>query len=235
LTPQRSLNPKTFNTNPAFNDLNRLAKYIREYGCDGCELGQQKTIKGPVLNRGNPTAEIMAVGEGPGKIEDRDGKVFIGPAGELGDRIFQCIDIDTNEDVYLCNVSNCRYCAPYKSGRENLTPTEEHTSACLPYFFHQLNIVKPKILITLGMTAFKSLFPERAKAARGVLLSIVGKPFLWDEYNIPVLPMYHPAVLIHSKNDKERLLFYRRKTYEQIQLLGKILDNDFSLKGVVNE
>jgi uracil-DNA glycosylase len=171
----------------------------------------------------------MTIGEGAGKVEDQQGKAFVGPAGEKGDIIFSFIGLDPNLDIYWSNVSHCRPIAPVGTHKENVPPTDDQVATCLPYLLHQINIVKPKVIITLGMIAFKGLFPVQTKQTGAVLLNIVNKPFWSERFNAIVLPMYHPAVLLYSQRFEDQYKFYRFAIRDQALTLKAIIYNNYKI------
>ena len=110
----------------------------------------------------------MIIGEAPGKKEDADGLPFVGPAGQLMDKMFAGIGEDTNKDWYCGNVVKCRPVAESGSSKQNYTPTTEHHKACRPYITREITYLNPHIVVLVGKTACCSLFP-RPRALRGGL------------------------------------------------------------------
>lgn len=130
---------------------------------------------------------VMLVGEGPGGEEDRQGRPFVGPAGQLLDRMLAAIDI-SREDVYIANVVKCR-----PPGNRNPEPAEAY--ACLPLLRGQYALVRPKIVVCLGAVAMRYLFdPE------GRITKVRGQ---WKEKNgVFFLCTYHPAALLRDESKK---------------------------------
>ena len=214
------LNPQSFNRSLP---LDVLKQQLRTNGCSGCALGEQKKLIGPVLYRGNPKAQIMCVGEGPGLKEDELGETFVGPAGKKLDEIFKYIGIDTNNQCFLGNVVDCRPIAPSGSGKQNLPPKSEYVTACRPYLLHQIEVINPSIIVAVGMQGLKGLFPNKIKSG-DPLLKYVGQ-FFWSSYNKPVYIIYHPSALLRSQGDQEKSLFYRKKMVEHIDRFKEVMIN----------
>jgi len=120
-------------------DLQEIAEQVRN--CRKCDLW--KTRKNAVPGEGNPHAEIMFVGEAPGENEDIEGKPFVGAAGKLLTKLITEVLGLKREDVFITNVVKCR-------PPQNRDPTEEEMTACSPYLRMQIDIIKPKLIVTLG-------------------------------------------------------------------------------------
>lgn len=154
-------------------------------GCEGCELAAGRTHT--VLGEGKPDAKLMLVGEGPGREEDLQGRPFVGPAGQLLDKMLASIGL-ARGDVYICNVVKCR-------PPGNRTPKEEEALACLPYLRQQFVLVRPKIIVCLGATAAKYLYDPEVRITR--------QRGQWREKKgIWFLPTYHPAALLRDAGKK---------------------------------
>ncbi len=121
--------------------LEELKEIIKN--CKRCPL--YKTRKNMVFGEGNPNADIMFIGEGPGKMEDETGHVFVGKSGKLLDQIFEDIGM-TRNDIYIANIVKCRV-------PNNMDPSPKNKEACFPYLCHQVKIIKPKIIVCLGRIA----------------------------------------------------------------------------------
>ena len=157
------------------SDFDLLVEEIRS-----CTLCEKRTNAVP--GEGSRTADIMFIGEGPGFNEDRDGRPFVGPAGQLLDQLLASIGL-SREEVYITNMVKCR-------PPNNRDPLPSEIQACQPYLDRQLEMVSPKVLVTLGRYSFAKLFPnETISKARG-------KPRRWKD--IMVFPMYHPAAALHN-------------------------------------
>jgi len=177
--------------------------------CNRCALrGGAKQV---VFGRGNPNAEIMFVGEAPGKQEDEMGQPFVGAAGNLLDKIFVAAGID-REEVFVTNVAKCR-------PPGNRFPQADEVAACRPYLEAQIRLVNPLIIVCLGALATKTLINPQARITR-----IRGQ---WFEKNgRKILPTYHPAALLRDPAKKrpvwedfqELMRVYRDMTTKQLTL-----------------
>ncbi len=171
--------------------------------CTRCPLHEGRTNLVP--DRGNPKTDLVLIGEGPGANEDEAGKAFVGRAGQLLDKIFASIDIDTNQDCLIINVVKCR-------PPGNRAPTKEEAKTCSVFFEKQLELVQPKIVGLLGATALRHIDPRRKKSFS--MAEEAGSFFRlprWPEIEFMVL--YHPAALLYDGKLKARM-------WEHIQLLA---------------
>ncbi|HMA15142.1 MAG: uracil-DNA glycosylase [Bacteroidota bacterium] len=160
-------------------------------GFDGCPL--KATATNLCLYDGNPAARIMIIGEAPGAQEDRQGKPFVGPAGQLLDRMLAAIGLDRAQ-VYITNLLYWR-----PPGNRNPTPGEIAT--CLPFLERQMEILQPKLLLLVGGMSAKTLL-NRSEG----ILKLRGR---WADYHhprlehpIPALPTLHPAYLLRQPAQK---------------------------------
>jgi DNA polymerase len=152
--------------------------------CTRCVLHEKRTRS--VFSRGSPEAELVFVGEGPGRDEDLQGLPFVGAAGQLLDKMIAAMGYG-REDVYICNVVKCR-------PPENRTPRPEEALACSRFLVPQLQAVAPKIIVALGRCAAQSL---------GVAGDTGAWRGRWGEFQgIVVMPTYHPAFLLRSPEQK---------------------------------
>jgi len=153
--------------------------------CGLCE-GRQKIVFGD----GNPNAEILFVGEGPGEQEDRTGLPFVGRAGELLTQMIEKGMGIRRSDVYICNIVKCR-----PPGNRNPLPPE--VSACRPFLDGQIAAVGPKVIVTLGKPA-ASLLLDRE-------ISILRLRGTWQQYRgIPLMPTLHPAFVLRQYTEENR-------------------------------
>ncbi len=158
-----------------------------EAGCTKCRLSKSRTHL--VLDRGNPQAKVVLIGEGPGADEDAQGKAFVGRAGQLMDTLFRKVDLDTNRHFLIINVVKCR-------PPENRQPMADEAETCLPYLKKQLELVKPKLLVLLGATAVKHALGRKEIES---MESIVGQFFTSPDYpGITCLILYHPAYILRD-------------------------------------
>jgi uracil-DNA glycosylase len=143
-----------------------------------------------VFGVGSPRAEIMFVGEAPGRDEDIQGEPFVGRAGELLTKIIAAMGCQ-REDVYIANVLKCR-------PPENRTPLPQEVTNCLPYLISQIELIQPKIIVALGATAVRALLD--------VQLGITKMRGHWYTFkDIPIMPTFHPAYLLRNPAAKKEV------------------------------
>ena len=173
------------------------------------------TRKNVVFGVGNPSAELMFVGEAPGLEEDRQGEPFVGPAGQLLTRIISAMGY-SRETVYIANVLKCR---PDTPGQEwgNRPPTPDEMQTCLPYLQAQIDLIRPRVLVALGAVAIKALTgsSDGINRLRGEF-----KQFR----NIPLMPTFHPSYLLRKEKEGRTVeLQEKRKVWEDmLQVLEKL-------------
>jgi len=168
--------------------LGKLKKSISNI--KNCEL--KKSATNIVFADGNPKAEIMLIGEGPGSNEDQEGLPFVGRAGALLDKMLASINLDRKK-VYITNVVNYR-------PPENRRPTKEEIDKYLPYLKKHIEIINPKILVLLGSTALNALIGNEVviSKARGQWIE---KQF--GECKTSVIVTFHPAFLMRQPAQKK--------------------------------
>ncbi len=174
-------NPEPRTPNPELQELAKLA-----HDCTKCRLAGTRTQV--VFGTGNPDADLMFIGEAPGRDEDLQGKPFVGRAGQLLTDIIKAMKL-TRDDVYIANVIKCR-------PPENRNPEADELDACRPFIRRQVELIKPRVIVTLGKFALQSLTGKAhaVSAARGQ----------WTEYEgIKVMPTYHPAYLLRTPSAKK--------------------------------
>ncbi len=164
--------------------------------CTACPLhaGRRQTVFGV----GNPKAEWMFVGEGPGEEEDRRGEPFVGRAGKLLDAMLKAMQLDRTT-VYIANIVKCR-----PPGNRNPGPDE--AAACIPYLKRQIELVAPRLIVALGAVAAQRLLDTDRPVG-----ALRGKLHYAAQMEAPVLATYHPAYLLRSPGQK-------RKAWEDLQL-----------------
>jgi uracil-DNA glycosylase family 4 len=160
-----------------FQDLSKQVQ-----SCTQCEL--HKDRKNAVFGMGNPFAEIMLIGEGPGHDEDIQGLPFVGKSGQLLDKILAACGFTREEHVYIGNIVKCR-------PPNNRDPKPEERNACLPWLFQQISAIRPQIIILLGSTAVKGLIDPDAK-----ITQLRGKWMEWEGFQ--VMPTFHPSALLRN-------------------------------------
>ncbi|MCW8803942.1 MAG: uracil-DNA glycosylase [Ignavibacteriaceae bacterium] len=180
--------------------LNELEKIISN--CTKCRLhsGRNKFVFGT----GNPNANVLVIGEGPGAEEDKQGLPFVGRAGKLLTDMLKAIKFE-REEVYIGNIVKCR-------PPENRTPMQDEMDTCLPYLKKQVELINPKLILCLGLTAAKGLLKKRESL--GEL-----RKHIFEYEGAKVIVTYHPAALLrnpHWKKDAWVDLKKFRKLYEEL-------------------
>jgi DNA polymerase len=184
-------------------ELENLHQSIKN--CQECHLHKYRTNL--VFGMGSPQANLMFVGEAPGKEEDLQGKPFVGRAGQLLDKILKAIDFQ-REEVYIGNVLKCR-------PPENRDPLPDEVDKCESYLLKQIEIIKPRIICALGRISAQVLLKTKLP-----LNQLRGK--FHDYHGIKFLATYHPAALLRYPQ-------YKRQTWEDVQLLRKEYDKLLSI------
>lgn len=142
-----------------------------------------------VVDRGNPQAKIVAIGEAPGENEDLQGQAFVGRAGRLLDKVLLSVGLDSNKDMLIINIVKCR-------PPNNRRPTLEEAKNCLPFLKKQLEFVKPRVILLLGKTAIQHVIPNGKNI---VMKDHVGKFFQVPEFpDSKFILLYHPAFLLRD-------------------------------------
>ncbi|HXE56894.1 MAG TPA: uracil-DNA glycosylase [Gemmatimonadales bacterium] len=155
-----------------------------------------------VPGEGNPKAELVLVGEGPGATEDATGRPFVGAAGQLLDKMLAAIDI-SRDDVFITNIVKCR-------PPQNRKPLPDEVAACIPYLHRQLALIRPKVVLCLGATAGESLLGVRKSLGelRGKVHTYAG---------IPLIVTYHPAALLRNPN-------WKKPTWDDLRIARQLLE-----------
>jgi uracil-DNA glycosylase len=172
----------------AVTGLDELCEAMRRF--DRCDL--KRGARNLVFADGNPKARLLILGEAPGVQEDREGKPFVGAAGQLLDRMFAAIGKDrTSPDpagaIYITNV------LPWRPP-ENRDPSPDEIAMFRPFVLRHIALIDPDVIVTLGNTPLACLFNEKGiLRARGIWREVLGKP---------VLPMTHPAYLLRNPEAK---------------------------------
>ncbi len=176
--------------------------------CQRCGLSQSRTHI--VVDRGNPAAKIMFVGEAPGENEDIQGRAFVGRAGKLLDSLLQEIGIETERDSLIANIVKCR-------PPENRAPKIDEADPCLPYLKKQIALINPRLIILLGATAIKHLIREKNKFS---MEEEAGKIFRLEEFpSNDFMVLYHPAYLLYDPRKTQAM-----RTH--LQALAKYLETE---------
>jgi uracil-DNA glycosylase family 4 len=168
--------------------------------CTRCKLhtlGRTQIVFGV----GNPDADLMFVGEAPGRDEDLQGFPFVGRAGQLLTKIIEAIALK-REDVYIANVIKCR-------PPENRNPEPDEVATCEPFLFRQIDIIKPKVIVALGKFGAQTLLRTLDPISR-----LRGRVF--DYRGAKLIPTFHPAYLLRNPSSK-------REVWEDMKLVRSLL------------
>lgn len=161
--------------------------------CEMCGLHEGRTNS--VFSRGSPHARLMFVGEAPGEQEDLSGQPFVGPAGQLLDKMIAAMKLDREADVYICNAIKCR-------PPENRRPEPGEIHACKGFLQMQIRLVQPKVIVALGKSASLALSDDVPLE----LLFPKGWAGKWREYmGVPVCTTYHPSYLLRTPSAKKEV------------------------------
>jgi DNA polymerase len=180
-----------------------LASVREELGdCRRCGLGGLR--RNLVFGEGNEKAELVFVGEAPGEEEDRQGRPFVGRAGQLLTRIIEAMGL-SRKDVYICNILKCR-----PPGNRN--PEPEEIAACEPFLVRQIEAIRPRVICALGTFSARTLLkvPDPISRIRGRFYSYHG---------IRLMPTYHPAYLLRNPS-------FKKQVWEDVREIMKCLDGN---------
>lgn len=179
-------------------NLEELNSLICE--CQKCPLGKTRTKF--VFGVGNPNADVMIIGEAPGADEDRQGEPFVGRAGKLLNDILKAIHFE-REEVFIANILKCR-----PPGNRNPLPSE--MEICIPYLHKQIELIKPKLILSLGLVSATGLLKQKLSLTqmRGNVYELNG---------VKVMVTYHPAALLRNPN-------WKRGCWEDVQKFRKLYD-----------
>ena len=182
-----ALVPELFSKYPGLeksSTLHELRKFIGD--CRRCKLAPRRINL--VFGVGNPNAELMFVGEGPGADEDARGEPFVGRAGQLLTDIIERGMGIRRADVYICNVIKCR-------PPDNRNPEPDEVAACEPFLFRQIDIVRPRVIVGLGTFAVQAVLKVKIPISK-----LRGN---WQDFRgIRFMPTFHPAYLLRNPADK---------------------------------
>jgi DNA polymerase len=186
---------ETFQSTGSLEELNEMI-----CNCMKCPLGD--TRKNFVFGSGNPKADVLVLGEGPGADEDEQGLPFVGRAGKLLTDILIAIKFK-RDDVYIANIVKCR-------PPGNRTPYPEEMDCCMPYLKKQIELINPKFILCLGLTASQALLKKKEALGkmRGQIFDFEGRK---------VMVTYHPAALLRNPS-------WKRGCWEDVQAFRKLYD-----------
>ena len=191
--PDKAQNPEPadlhiLQADPPAGDAVTALRAIREDIGDCTRCGLSRGRKNIVFGVGNPKADIMFIGEGPGADEDEQGEPFVGRAGQLLNNMIAAMGL-RREDVYIANVVKCR-------PPQNRAPERDEIETCSPFLMRQVDVVRPKIIVALGATAAKTLLGISDSMA-----SLRGR--LYDFRGTKLAVTYHPAFLLRDPRQKK--------------------------------
>ena len=172
--------------------------------CRGCKLCE--TRKHVVFGAGNPKADIMLIGEGPGQNEDEQGEPFVGRSGQLMDLMLEYIGLSREKNIFIGNIIKCR-------PPQNRDPEADEVAACIGYLRNQVALIKPKIIVCIGRIAAMSLIDPNYKVTR--------QHGEWVVKNgVHMMGTFHPAALLRNPNNKPAAMQDFFSLRDKIEELG---------------
>ena len=181
--------------------------------CEKCGLCKTRTQI--VFDAGVPNNKLLLIGEAPGFYEDKQGEPFVGKAGQLLDKILECVGFSRKENIYICNTLKCR-------PPDNRDPLPEEKAACREYLDKQLEILKPRIILLCGKVAVNSMMDTKLGITR-----LRGK---WYEgpYFSKMMPIFHPSYLL--RNESKEKGSPKWLTWQDIKEVRRVYDQLCSLE-----
>ena len=179
-----------------YKDADTLEE-VEQYFADNVLVPIDEDRENPVFGVGDPEADLVIIGEAPGRNEDEEGEPFVGRAGQLLDKILDAINFE-REDVYITNILKSR-------PPRNRNPKSEEIDAHLPVLYKQIALIRPKIILTVGKVAGNTLL-DRSSSLSNL------RDQEHDFYGIPLMATYHPAALLRNSQ-------WKRPTWEDVKLL----------------
>jgi uracil-DNA glycosylase len=200
LPPKPAATPHAFDTKPVARTreaVEAALQAIRERYDLECPHQHFVTAHNTIVfGEGNPLARLMFIGEAPGAEEDKCGRPFVGRAGQLLNKMIDAMGL-SREDVYISNVLKTR-------PPDNATPTSDEIRLCAPYLYQQIAVIRPEVIVTLGLPATRALLntAEPMSRLRGRWFPFRAPPPA--DCDVPVMPTYHPAFLLRSYTPDNR-------------------------------
>jgi DNA polymerase len=179
-----------------YKDAETLAE-VKSYLANNVLVPIDEDRENPVFGVGDPEADLIIIGEAPGRNEDEEGEPFVGRAGQLLDKILDAINFE-REDVYITNILKSR-------PPRNRNPKSEEVDAHLPVLYKQIGLIRPEIILTVGKVAGNTLL-DRSSSLSNL------RDQEHDFYGIPLMATYHPAALLRNSQ-------WKRPTWEDVKLL----------------
>jgi DNA polymerase len=189
---------------PDPGDALREAEHALQ-GCQRCKLSKSRSTI--VYGSGNPRAGLMVIGEGPGEEEDKQGKPFVGRAGQLLTRMLAArgVGFDRERDCYIANVVKCR-------PERNRNPEPDEVAACNPFLTAQIDAVQPAVILAMGNFAAQTLLGTKEGISK-----LRGRTY---QYRASILvPTFHPAFLLRNPGEQ-----YKRMAWEDLKLARREYD-----------
>ena len=184
------------------------------FDCDRCGLAEDCTNK--VIGEGNIDSNLVLVGEAPGKKEDETGVPFVGTAGALLNELLETANLD-RDNIFITNILKCR-------PPGNRKPYVREINACLSHLIDQLNIIKPRVIATMGNVATKVFF-DKYDIEKHNMNEVHGKTYktdtMWGKSTL--IPVYHPAAAVYNRNLKPELVKDMKKISNLVTSVGGLL------------
>ncbi|OUU78932.1 MAG: hypothetical protein CBC38_06350 [Gammaproteobacteria bacterium TMED78] len=193
-------NPKELIKEDKSNDWEGLNEIVRK--CAKCSLHKSRTQV--VFGSGNKNAELLIIGEAPGSEEDKQGKPFVGRSGKLLDSMLKSINI-IRDEIFITNILKCR-------PPDNRDPKEKEINSCRSFLINQIEMINPKIILSLGRVASQILLDSEDAIGK-----IRGGEIFSDVIKKPIVASYHPAYLLRNPTAKE-------KSWQDLKIIKKILN-----------
>ena len=198
--------------------------------CIGCGLAKERTNVVP--GEGSATADIMFIGEGPGKNEDEQGRPFVGVAGKFLTELIELIGL-TRQDIYIANVIKCR-------PPDNRDPLPAEVEACWPHLEKQIFFIQPKLIVPLGRHSLARFLPsarisaDHGRALRKTIKATTNEIKL-SEFWVVFFPCYHPAAALYNNNLRDVLKKDFKKIPQVLEIIEKEKDKKMELLKIDDE
>jgi DNA polymerase len=201
--------PPSFEEILAAPDYPAFAALLRDSGCRRCALAAGRTRI--VVDRGSPAGRLLAIGEGPGETEDREGLAFVGRAGRLLDGLLRDVGLDPERDLLIANVVKCR-------PPGNRTPDAEEARACIPYLHRQIALAAPRAVLLLGATAVRHFIETKRSFAMERVVGRSVELAAWP--GVGFFPLYHPAYLLRDPRRRPLAVAHLEALRERLRAEG---------------
>lgn len=202
--------PARADTLPGVGGYAEFKQALSLSGCTRCALHAGRTHI--VVDRGNPGARVMIIGEAPGETEDLQAKAFVGRSGRLLDAMLLELGFDTNRDSLIANVAKCR-------PPDNRAPKPDEVEACRPFLRRQIELVKPQIVLLLGATALRHVIPGKKKFS---MKDETGKFFEHPDFaGMRFMVLFHPAYILRDPRKKPLMAEHLKSFCETWRVNGQ--------------